>query len=172
MASEKKMVEGAAAATGDEILVAGRFQPNGMFGKQVIGGVLGGVVGDAVGAAVGGAAGDVMREVGNTAGYLAGTADASVDGQVTFVVAISASKVYVLRSGGFFGITREDLQVVHAFDRSTLSVTLKNHLGIRSMVLEDAQTLDRMEFQALDEHWSHAKQIFHELADQAAPTSS
>lgn len=172
MASEKKMVEGAAEATGDDIIVAGRFQPNGMFGKQVIGGVLGGVVGDALGAAVGGAAGQVIDQVGSTAGYLAGTADASVEGQVTFVVALSKTKVYVLRSGGFFGITREDLQVLHAFDRSTLSVTLKNHLGIRSMILEDAVTGDRMEFQALDEHWSHAKAIFHELADHAAPATT
>lgn len=172
MASEKKMVAAAEKVTGDTITVAGRFQPNGMFGKQVIGGVIGSVVGDAVGAAVGGTAGDVIGEVGATAGYLGGTREGSVEGQVTFVVAISPTKVYVLKSGGFFGITREDLDVLHTFDRSTLSVTLKNHLGIRSMVLEDAQTLDRMEFQALDEHWSHAKDVFHELAENEASSTS
>ena len=165
MASEKKMIEGTQQATGDTITVAGRFQPNGLFGKQVIGGMVGGVVGDAVGAVVGGSAGEVLDAVGAATGNLAGTAAGSVGNQVTFVVAVSPTKVYVLRSGGFFGITREDLEVVHAFDRATLSTTLKNHLGIRSMVLEDTTTGDRLEFQALDEHWSHAKDVFHELAE-------
>lgn len=96
MASEKHLIAGAEKATGDTITVAGIFQPKGMAGKEWGGLAAGSVVGDALG---GGAASTALGSAGILGGVLA-----SGKGEgIKPIVALSDSKIYILRPKEFVG---------------------------------------------------------------------
>ncbi|HEY6506537.1 MAG TPA: hypothetical protein VIY56_00905, partial [Vicinamibacterales bacterium] len=94
MANVQHLENGAAKATGDTIIAAGLFEPKGMAGKQVAGAVAGSVVGNSVG-------GDVAGSIGTSAGLAIGTAASSKGGSIRFVLAVSATKIYVLKPKSF-----------------------------------------------------------------------
>src|SRR5262245_51363235 len=115
MANLEQLEQGAATATGDQIEVAGLFEPKGLKGKQITGMVAGSVIGDTIG-------GHVGDDIGTILGGAVGTAAGSDDGQLRFVVALSQTKVYVLRPSSWDSLHKEEQQVIATFDRATVHV--------------------------------------------------
>lgn len=149
----------AAAATGDDIIAAGTFEPKGAAAKRGGGAAAGGVVGDVAGGSV---AFGLGAFAGATAGHLAG----NVDGIFEFLVAVAPTKVYVLvptELGGPYEQQHElrdgQVQLAHTFDRRTLKVTVKAHFAVRTLVLEDTETGDHLDLEGRRIGWTHAKEV-------------
>jgi hypothetical protein len=123
----------------------------------MLGAFAGSVLGDAVG-------GDVGQIVGTSAGVMAGTAAGAQHGQINFVLAVSPTKVHVLRPDAMLAITRERLALVHTFDRAHLEVTVKGRVTVRTLILTDTETGDEIELEGSRVPWSHAKQTIRAFA--------
>jgi hypothetical protein len=156
------MVAGAEKATGDTIRLAGLFQPKGAEGA-----VLGGEV---AGLAVGGAlASDQMFNVGTLGGKAAEAASAGPEGigepthfalqGVSFVVALSDSKIHILRPTEYRGIHHEKLELLHTFERHHVLVTAHAGMMVRTLVIEDPKTGVTVELES-ERNWkSHSKPV-------------
>jgi hypothetical protein len=138
MANLQHLENGAAKATGDKILAAGLFQPKGMAGKQVAGAVAGSVLGDSVG-------GDVASDVGASPGIAIATAASKKDGSIRFVLAISATKTYVLKPTTVDSLHKEELDLLQTFDRATAHITVHGRVSVRTIVIENPETGDKAE---------------------------
>jgi hypothetical protein len=158
MTAEQHLVEGARTATGDNsIEVAGLFQPRGMLGRTILGSLAGGGVGDMVG-------GEVGQLVGTAAGAVAGRRSGAIGAELRYVVAVSPAAVYVLAPVGSEGARREDLSLVHTFDRSRLEVHVKARVNVRILALEDTEDGSRMELEGSRIAVStHTDDVFHAL---------
>jgi hypothetical protein len=152
------LVNGASKATGDTILAAGLFEPKGMAGKEFAGGVIGSVVGDAVG-------GDVGDDIGMAVGVGVGTASSAQEGKIRFVLAISATKVYVLEPESFDALHKEELRVQHTFDRATAHVTVHARVSVRTIVIEDPATGEKAELEGSRLWFKHSKAVIRMLLD-------
>ena len=169
MASEEHMLNASRAVTGDDIEIAGLFEPKGMRGKRMLGTFAGAVVGETLGNAVGGKVGmEVGDIVGGGAGRYAGGRAGANDGKVRFVVAASSTKVHILQPEGHVAITHENLSLRHSFDRSTLSVSVHGKVTVRTLVLTDTATGDEMELEGSRAPWSHSKETLEYFAADAA----
>ncbi len=158
MANVQHLENGAAKATGDTIMAAGLFEPKGMAGKQFAGAVAGSVVGNSVG-------GDVAGSVGTSAGIAIGTAAGSKDGSIRFVLAVSATKIYVLKPRSFDSLHKEELDLLQTFDRATAQVTVHGRVSVRTIVIEDPATGEKAELEG-DRLWfKHSKAVIHVLLD-------
>ena len=157
MASEDHLIQGAAKAIGETILVAGMFQPKGLMAEQEIGDV----VGSAVGNQLGGFTGSLIGAVGGIA-----TADVagSKDGTDAFVVAISETTVYVLAPASVRGVPQENLELLHTFPREHLSATIHARVGVRILVLENVETGEVVKLEGSRVSWSHSKDVIHVLS--------
>jgi hypothetical protein len=87
-----------------------------MAGKQVAGAVAGSGLGDSVG-------GDVVSDVGASAGIAIATAASKKDGSIRLVLAISATKIYVLKPRTFDSLHKEEPDLLQTFDRATAHIT-------------------------------------------------
>ena len=172
MASEEHMLNASRAVTGDDIEIAGLFEPKGIRGKRILGSFAGVVVGGALGDAVGGSIGDdVGQVVGGAGGRYAGGRAGADGGKVRFVVAASPTKVHILQPESPMAITHEHLSLRHSFDRSTLSVAVHGKVTVRTLVLSDTSTGDEMELEGSRAPWSHAKQTLAYFAAAANATT-
>lgn len=157
MVSTDHMIAGAKSATGDDdIVVAGVFLPRGFVGRTVVGSSIGGSFGDAVGGAI-------ARAAGAAAGAAGGMASTSDGGGVRLIVAVSPTHVHVLHPKGLGGTRREDLELVHTFDRATLDVQVKARVTVRILVLEDREHDQRIELEGSRAFFKHANDVIHAL---------
>lgn len=99
MASASEMADRAHRATGDEILVAGRFAPRSDSGT----------------------------------------------GRHPLVVAVSPTRVYLLRERPRHQLSEEAFALAHTFDRRRLAATIHTRLDGRTLTLEDTWTGERFE---------------------------
>jgi hypothetical protein len=158
MANLQHLESGAAKATGDTIIAAGLFEPKGMAGKQVAGAVAGSVLGDSVG-------GDVASNVGASAGIAIGTAAGSKGGSIRFVLAVSATKIYVMKPKTFDSLHKEELELLQTFDRAKAQITVHGRVSVRTIVIEDPATGEKAELEG-DRLWfKHSKAVIHVLLD-------
>lgn len=138
MNPKQKAIDLARAATGDdEITVAGDFQPKGMTWKRGLG--------TAAGAAVGGAVSggnEWAQAAGAAGGYAAGTLSSATKGVPPVVVlAASPTKLYVLATThGQSMILAKQLELLDTVDRRNMTVTIKNRIETRTIVIEDEAT--------------------------------
>ena len=160
MASEDHMIEGAAKATGDTILLAGRFEPKGFRAKQEAGLVAGSVAGNAVD----GTMGSLIGEAGGL--VAADLLSAKKDGTDEFVVAVSATNVYILAPASVRGVSQEDLELLHTFPRKSLSATIHARVGVRILILENLDTGELVKLEGSRASWSHSKDIVKLLAHE------
>ncbi len=173
MASEEHMLNASRAVTGDDIEIAGLFEPKGMRGKRLLGSFGGMLVGGALGDAVGGQVGDGIGEaIGGGAGRYAGGKAGANQGKVRFVVAASPTKVYVLQPDSPMAITHENLSLRHTFDRSTLSTSVHGKVTVRTLVLTDTATDDEMELEGSRMGWSHSKETLEYFAAAATTNAA
>lgn len=163
---KEKMVDLAREATSDEeIFVAGDFQPKGMVWKRA--------AGAAAGSLVGGAAtdGNTWGQAAGTAGGLAlGTLAASGKGvPPVCVLAASPTKLYMLATSHGQGmLLAKHLELLEVFDRSKLSVTLKNRVSTRTAIIEDETTGARIEVEGLKLGFHHMNDLLNLLDEQEA----
>ncbi len=159
MASEEHMLHAARTVTGDDIEIAGLFEPKGMRGKRLLGSFAGAVIGSTLGDAVGGQIGETVGDVvGVSAGRYAGGRAGANGGKVRFVVAASPTAVHILQPESPMAITHENLSLRHTFDRSTLTTSVHGKVTVRTLVLTDTATGDEMELEGSRAPWSHAKE--------------
>jgi hypothetical protein len=161
MANEDNLVEGAQEATGDDgIEVAGLFLPRGFVGRTIIGSVAGNILGDAVG-------GNVAGAVGSGIGASAGMASAGSEADgIRFVVAVSPTKVHVLRPATVGGVHKHKYTLMHTFERENLEVSVKSRASIRKLILEDHTADVRIELEGSRAWFKHANDVFHALVIQ------
>lgn len=156
MVSTEHMIAGARAATGDErIAVAGVFLPRGFVGRTVVGSSIGGSFGSAL-------AGEVGTAVGSAMGAAGGMASTKEQGP-RLIVGVSPTHAYVLHPRGLGGTRREELELVHSFDRSRLHVEVKARVTIRILVLEDTGDDARIELEGSRAFFKHANDVIHAL---------
>jgi hypothetical protein len=163
---KKKLVDLAREATGDdEILVAGDFEPKGMLWKRSAGTAAGSLVGGAV------SDGNTWAQVAGAAGgYAAGTLAGESKGVPPVVVlAATPSKLYVLADPSARGILlAKNLAVLHVVDRNKMTVTLKNRIQTRTVIIEDEQTGDRFELEGMKLGLHHMNDLLNLLDEQDA----
>ena len=158
MANLDHLINGAAKATGDDIVAAGLFQPKGMAGSEVIGMTAGAVLGDAVG-------GEIGQTVGMAAGEGAALASKEEHGAIRFVLAISPSKIYVLKPSSFDALHKEELEVLQTFDRKTAEITVHARVTVRTIVIEDPATGEKAELEGGRLWFKHAKPVLSQLLE-------
>jgi len=148
----KHMVAGAEKATGDHIVLAGAFMRKGAE--------LGELGGDIAGFAAGGLIGHGQEFNTAAVGGIAGRSAAEGGKPRAFVVALSDTKIYVLRTtASVRGISREKLELLHTFDRKKVHVTAKAKLLVRSLVIEDPKSGEKLELES-ERNWkAHGKDI-------------
>ena len=146
------MLAGAEKVTGDRILVAGAFMRKGAEAGELAGS-LGGYV-------TGGLAGGGQEFNAAAVGGVAGRAAAEGGAPRAFVVALSDSKIYVLRTTtSVRGISREQLELVHTFERHHVHITAQAKVLVRSLTIEDPKTGAKLELES-ERNWkSHGKDV-------------
>jgi hypothetical protein len=148
MTSTNELVAAAKAATGDRILVAGAFQPRGTSGSAMGGFASGTGVGSAVGESFGSLGeGEALESV-----PLAATPEGPRP-----VVAVSPSKIYVLRSDD------GELTTVHSFHRAMAHVSVHSRIAVKTLEIEDPETRERVELEAERLWGREAKSVIDEL---------
>lgn len=146
------MVAGAEKATGDRIVLAGAFMQKGAEGGELAGSVAGFVTGGLVGH------GQEFNMAG--VGGLAGRSAAEGGAPRAFVVALSESKIYVLKTTtAVRGISREKLELLHTFDRHHVHVTAQAKVLVRSLAIEDPTTGVKLELESERSWKTHGKDI-------------
>jgi hypothetical protein len=149
MDASNPVVQDAAAATGDEILVAASFQPKGMSGSALGGFGSGTGVGSAVGESL---SGDAPGEAGDNAAF-----GDRAEG-LTPVVAVSGSRIYVLGPDGEGGLT-----TVHTFHRGIAHVSVHSRLTVKTLVIEDPETRTTVELEAERLRGHEAQDVIEEM---------
>ncbi len=131
------------------------FSPKGMAGKEM-GGF---VAGEAVGGAIGGG-GSALEATGILGGALASDKGEGIKP----IVAVSPSNICILRPNELVGgVLKEDLSLLHTFDRATAHVTVVAKVTVRTMVIEDPETGEKVELEG-DRVWGkHSKEVIHAL---------
>lgn len=154
----------AAAATGDDIIAAGVFEPKGAAAKRGAGAGAGAGAGGLIGDAAG--VGSLGLGLGGLAGATAGHLAGNIDGIYEFLVAVTDDKVHVLvaaEPGGPYDQQHElrdgDVRLLRTFDRRHLKVTVKAHFAVRTMVLEDTETGDHLDLEGRRIGWTNAKAV-------------
>jgi hypothetical protein len=158
MGSEQDMVDSARRATGDDILVAGLFAPLGDAAS--IG------FGDATDATSSGV--DVRRakRISSLVGFGAAPATAEPRArQLRLVVAVSPTRVYLLRTMGTDDSVDERYSLAHTFDRRRVAATIHACLSARTLTLEDTWTGERFELEAERTPGAHVTATMHALSD-------
>jgi hypothetical protein len=160
MGLERDMVDGARTATGDEILVAGLFTflngPTGLGStpgnpRAHTAGPLAGAHargngddgGDGRAGRVRGR-GHLLRGLVRSGAVAATTAAATPDGHPRLVVAVSPTRVYLLRQAPGPG---DRLCLAHTFDRRRVDVSIHARQESRTLTLEDTWTRERFELE-------------------------
>lgn len=157
MASEEHLINGAARATGDEhITVAGLFEPKGMIAKTAAGAAAGSVAGDALG-------GDLGQAVGTGVGAGVGSAAATKGKGAIFVVAVSPDHIYVLAPAGIGAVRGEDLVLLNTFRRDRVEITVHARVSVRTLVMKDPQTAQKVELEGVRAWWKHAREVVEEI---------
>jgi hypothetical protein len=170
MGLERDMVDGARTATGDEIRVAGLFTlldgPNGLGSTRAHAagslGAHGGGNGDNRGD---GRAGRVrgrghLRRGLARSGAVTATAT-TPDGQPRLVVAVSPTRVYLLRQAPGPG---DRLCLAHTFDRRRVDVSIHARQGSSTLTLEDTWTRERFELEGERSPEAHVTATMHALS--------
>ncbi len=160
---KQKMVDLAREATGDgEIFVAGDFQPKGMVWKRAAGAAAGSIAGGAVSDSNWGSA------AGAAGGLAIGTLASSGKGvPPKCVLAASPEKLYLLAASHGQGmLLAKHLDLLETFDRSAITVTLKNRMSTRTAVIEDEQTGARIEVEGLKLGFHHMNDLLNLLEEQ------
>lgn len=162
---KQKMVDLAREATGDEeIFVAGDFQPKGMVWKRAAGAAAGSLAGGAVTDSNWGSA------AGAAGGLAIGTLAASGKGvPPVCVLAASPTKLYMLATSRGQGmLMARHLELLEVFDRSKLTVTLKNRIQTRTAIIENEETGARIEVEGLKLGFHHMNDLLNLLDEQEA----
>ncbi len=148
MTPTNDLIAAAQAATGDRILAAGAFQPQGMSGSAM--------GGFASGTGVGSAVGESFDSLGEGEAVDSEPFAVTAEGMRP-VVAVSPSKIYVLRHHD------GELSTVHSFLRGTAHVSVHSRIAVKTLEIEDPETRDRVELEA-DRLWGReAKAVIDEL---------
>ena len=139
MAAEREMVESARRATGDDILIAGLFAPRDDGTRDV--------------------------QISGLLGVGAGTASEPRARQRLFVVAVSPTRVYLLRPAGAGDGADERLTLAHTFDRRRVATTIHARQDARTLTLEDTWTGERYELVGERSPNAHVTATMHALSD-------
>ena len=163
MSFESRLMESATEATGDETITdVAEFLPKGMTGAQMAGAAAGSLVG---GGATDGSA------WGSGLGAAAGMYAAQVaTGEITdlpdrMCVAVSPTEVYVLAMPNL-GVAH--LEPIAKIDRDKLGVEVHNKRVVRTVILEDLETGNKIPLEAKKVNVYHSKAMIEMLmlADQ------
>lgn len=146
MGHDEDLVRSAAAATGDEIVAAGRF-------------VLTGGGGPAASSTLENSTGRRGRRLGRPPGAAAIQAGPAGAPQ-PLVVAVSTWRVYLLRPAG-----TTPLVLAHTFDRRRVATTIHARLDVRRVILEDTWTGERYELEGARSPHAHVTATMHALSD-------
>jgi hypothetical protein len=173
MGLERDMVDGARTATGDEILVAGLFTlldgPNGLGSRGAdTAGPLAGTHasgnghdgGDAHVGRVRGRGHRLRGLVGS--GAVTATPAAAPDGHPRLIVAVSPTRVYLLRQAPGPG---DRLWLAHTFDGRRLDVSIHARQESRTLALEDTWTRERFELEGERSPGAQVTATMHALSD-------
>ena len=146
MGFDEDLVGSAAAATGDDIVAAGRFVLTG---------------GDDGGASstLEGRTGRRGRRLGRPA-ERAATSAVPAGGPPPLVVAVSPWRVYLLRP-----TESPHLVLAHTFDRRRVATTIHARLSVRRVILEDTWTGERFELEGARSPHAHVTATMHALSD-------
>lgn len=167
------MLHASRTVIGDDIEIAGLFEPKGMRGAHLLGSFAGAVVGSTLGDAVGGSIGEGIGDaVGVGAGRHVGSRAKADGGKVRFIVAASPTKVHILQPESPMAITHENLSLRHTFERSTLTASVHGKVTVRTLVLTDTESGDEMELEGSRAPWSHAKESLEYFVAQTGAESS
>jgi hypothetical protein len=147
MGPEQDMVDDARRATGDEILIAGLFASRGGAADSS---------GD-------GSSGNGRRgmRIGSLVGFGAGSAAEPRAREHRLVVAVSPTRVYLLRAS----TDGERLVLAHTFDRRRVAATIHARLNERTLTLEDTWTGERFELEGERSPEAHVTATMHVLSD-------
>jgi len=148
MTPPNELVAAAEAATGDRILAAGAFQPRGISGTAM--------GGFASGTGVGSAVGESFESLGEGEAVDSAPLAATPEG-LRPVVAVSPSKIYVLRSDD------GELTTVHSFQRGMAHVSVHSRIAVKTLEIEDPETRERVELEAERLWGQEAKAVIDEL---------
>ena len=151
MAPELDMVDDARRATGDEILIAGLFAPRGGAADS-------GLHSRRYGSSGNGSRG--MR-IGSLVGFGAGSAAEPRAREHRLVVAVSPTRVYLLRASA----DGDRLVLAHTFDRRRVAATIHARLNERTLTLEDTWTGERFELEGERSPEAHVTATMHVLSD-------
>lgn len=150
MGSEKDMVDSARRATGDDILIAGLFAPrDGATSAEDRGG---------------GDAGRGMR-ISSLVGLGATTAAEPRAREHRLVVAVSPTRVYLLRTSTSGRAADEPLALAHTFDRRRVAATIHARQSARTLTLEDTWTGERFVLEGERSPDAHVTATMHALSD-------
>ena len=157
MANQQHLINGARKATGDDAIdMAGLFEPKGTAAKEGAGAI--------AGSAIGGAAGS--SAIGTSVGLGVGMAASADHGNIRFVVALSPEKIYVLKPEHFDSLHKEELELLHTFDRKTARVTVHSRVSVRTLVIENEEGR-RVELEG-DRLWfKHSKAVVQALLEHS-----
>jgi hypothetical protein len=155
MANLQHLINGARKATGDDTIdLAGLFEPKGTAAKEGAGAIAGSVIGDAAGS----------QAIGTSVGLGVGMAASADHGQIRFVLALSPEKIYVLKPEHFDSLHKEELELLHTFDRKTARVTVHARVTVRTIVIENEEGR-RVELEG-DRMWfKHSKAVVQALLE-------
>ncbi len=155
MGPELDMVDDARRATGDEILIAGLFAPRGGAADSGLDSR-----GDGSGNGGSGNGRQGMR-IGSLVGFGAGSAAEPRAREHRLVVAVSPTRVYLLRASA----DGERLVLAHTFDRRRVAATIHARLNERTLTLEDTWTGERFELEGERSPEAHVTATMHVLSD-------
>lgn len=160
MGTEQDMVENARRATGDDILIAGLFTPRGGADNS-------GTDTGAVGGADKRGSGKRGMRISSLVGLGAGPAAEPRARGHRLVVAVSPTRVYLLRSTGAGDALAdgERLVLAHTFDRHRVAATIHARLNERTLTLEDTWTGERFELEGERSPEAHVTATMHVLSD-------
>ncbi len=155
MGTEHDMVDNARRATGDDILIAGLFTPRG------------GATDSSTDTGAGGGYRTRGMRISSLVGFGAGPAAEPRARGHRLVVAVSPTRVYLLRATGAGVALGDDERLVlgHTFDRRRVAATIHARLNERTLTLEDTWTGERFELEGERSPEAHVTATMHVLSD-------
>jgi hypothetical protein len=144
------MVDNARRATGDDILIAGLFAPRDGVPHSGAGGSSHGRRGMWFSSLVGSGTG-------------AGAEHSARESRL--VVAVSPTRVYLLRTTGPGERADEPLSLAHTFDRRRVAATIHARQSARTLTIEDTWTGERFVLEGERSPDSHVTATMHALSD-------